>query len=86
MFLVIKVQYFSQHVGPDFRCLSVRPAGFPQVIQIAHMIGRRENESGFVGITRFYWLKINWIPVSWHATNFIHSRIQDGGTREHLSL
>ena len=62
VFLVIKIQYFSQHVGPDFRCLTasifVRP-GFPQVIQIAHniMIGHGENESGFVGITRFYWLR-----------------------------
>ena len=60
VFFVIKVQYCLQLVGPDFSCLSasifVRP-GFPQVIQIAHMIGRGENESGFVGITRFYWLR-----------------------------
>ena len=60
VFLVIKVQYFLQLISPDFSCLSAsifhRP-GFPQEFKLRIMIGRGENESGFVGITRFYWLR-----------------------------
>ena len=89
VFFVIKVQYCLQLVGPDFSCLSasifVRP-GFPQVIQIAHFDWSWRKRKWFCGNNAFLLAEINWISVSWHAANFIHSRIQDGGTREHLSL
>ena len=38
------------------------------------MIGCGENESGFSGNNAFLLAEINWIPVSWHAANLIHSR------------
>ena len=56
----IKNQYFLQLVGPDFCCLSANiffALGFHKLFKSCIVIGRGENESGFVEITCFYWLK-----------------------------